>query len=266
MLAPSFAVKKTARTALRGKYVGALFAGAVFVFSWVVCVIIGGLLAKMCGTVVYYAAMIIAAVFLLSPLWLGVVYFYRRLAWGEKDNPAAVFRYFGSRRLYMRSLKLTGVILSKLVMVGIVLYIPALTLTLISSNRFYLAFGSTMPVWAPGLWIIASFLRVLASVALIFLSLKYYAAAFIVVADEDISPARAASISLAISRGTYSDFLWLVLSFLPLIIFSVFLLPLIFFMPYFVTSYVVHCRFAVASYNKAVDNLHSSTPFYSAEI
>lgn len=266
MLAPSSVVKKTARTALRGNYVSALFAGAVFIFSWTVCVVISGLLAKMCGPAVYYAAMIIAAVFLLCPLGLGVVYFYRRLAWGEKDNVVVVFRYFGSRRLYMRSLKLTAVVLSKLVMVGIVLYIPAITLTLISSNRFYLAFGSTMPVWAPGLWIIASFLRVLASVMLVLLSLKYYAAAFIAVCAEDLSPSDAAAISLTISRGTYSDFLWLTLSFLPLIILSVFLLPLIFLMPYFITSYIVHCRFAVASYNKAVDNLHNSTPFYSVEI
>ena len=44
-------------------------------------------------------------------------------------------------------------------------------------------------------------------------------------------------------------------------------IPIIFIFPYFTAAYAVHCRFAVASYNKSVDSINrDDVPSFSADI
>jgi uncharacterized membrane protein YccF (DUF307 family) len=63
--------------------------------------------------------------------------------------------------------------------------------------------------------------------------------------------------STLLSRATSIDFLGLLLSFFGWILLSVTVIPLIFTLPYFLTSYMVHSRFAVANYNKVVSKMSS---------
>ena len=75
--------------------------------------------------------------------------------------------------------------------------------------------------------------------------------------------------STVISKKSGIDFVYLLFSFLGWMFLSLLVIPLIFTLPYMITSYAVHVRFAVAEYNRYIEerekknyNIFSSVPNY----
>ena len=146
---------------------------------------------------------------------------------------------------------------------GALLLSPCLIVRIFASSRLYSIINVPMPVWAGSLIYVASFLGVLGGLALFFLMLKLYIAPFLFVADCNMDADEAINMSTIISKRTSSDFFWLIISFSGYIIAGIFVIPLIFILPYFVCAYLVHCRFAVAQYNRDADrfNTDNSTTY-----
>lgn len=266
MLAPSGIVKRTAKTALRGNWLKSIVAATTAIFAVLVCIF-----ASDCAHIVagwFCSAVIFAAAcfFLIFPLILGVLWFFRRLIWGQDDNVIAIFRYFSDFSLYKRALHLTGLMAIRLFSNGILLFSPCLIVRLFCWGGLYSFLNLSMPVWAGGLIYVSYFLGFIATLALFFVMLKIYLAPFLFTADEEMDAAEAVNMSAVISKRTDSDFFWLLLSFVGWALLSAFVMPLVFTLPYFVCSYLVHCRFAVAQYNREVDRMtEDHATFYRAE-
>ena len=260
MMAPSSVVKATAKTAMRGKFYKCIIACTVFVFS----VIIGLYLAQLVDFVsplpytgdVFFVAF---AVFLFAPLFLGLLRFFRRLVWEEDDAPLIVFHYFSSAELYMRAVKLIFFLGLRIALVSLVLYLPAIVVDIFSGSGIYDILGMRMPLWIPNFRVISVCLKAVAGVVLFFVALRWYMAPFLYVADEEMDALEAIHMSSTISRGTALDFFLLIISFIHWIILSLFMLPIVFTLPLFIAAYTVHCRYAVAHYNKVVDLMNGDT-------
>ena len=154
----------------------------------------------------------------------------------------------------------------KLVFVAVVLYLPCLVVWILSNEQIYSFFDMSLPIWSSNLWALNSFLAFVASLALVFVMLKYYLAPFVFVSNDSIDPAEAVNMSTIISKRTGADFFGLVLSFAGWIVLSFLVAPLVFTLPYFIASYCVHCRFAVTAYNRDVDRFNSNvTPSFSTD-
>ena len=124
----------------------------------------------------------------------------------------------------------------------------------------------SIPVWTSNLWALNSFLVILSTLALVFVMIRYYLAPTIFIANDEIDPAEAVNMSTIISKRTGADFVGLTLSFAGWILLSLLVAPLIFTLPYFTTSYCVHCRFAITTYNMDVDRFNASfTPSFSTD-
>ena len=66
---------------------------------------------------------------------------------------------------------------------------------------------------------------------------------------------------------TLIDFIYLIFCFLGWYLLSLFIFPMIYTLPYAITAYCVHCRFAVADYNKHTKRVHEENlPTYSVGI
>lgn len=268
MLPTSAVVKLTARTAMKGKYLRSVIAGGIFFFAFIICLYVSELIGFVTNDIVQTVTFAIFTVLALLPLLLGVFRFFRRLIWGAEDNPIEVFFYFSDAEHYKKALTLILMFTWRIAVFGIPLFLPAVITELLSRPGVYSVFKLNMPVWSSNLWIVTVFLSVAATVVLLLILLKFYLAPFLLVADEGMEPGEAMHMSAVISKRSGFDFFILVLSFLPYILASVFMVPLIFILPYFITAYLVHSRFAVTQYNKAVDNYNNSvgTPTYAAEM
>ena len=137
---------------------------------------------------------------------------------------------------------------------------------ILSTETVYNLLDVPMPQWTSNLWTLNSFLAILAAFGLVFVMLRYYLAPFIFVSNDDLDPAEAVNMSKIIAKRTGADFFGLVLSFIPWLLLSIFVAPLIFTLPYFISSYCVHCRFAITDYNSDVDKFNASaTPSFSTD-
>lgn len=265
MVAPSAVVKQTAKTVLKPNYIKSVVCSTVFLFLCIICYLLSGLIEIMAGRTVMYIFITLFIFFLTVPLFYGVLRFFRRMQWGETDGIISIFHYFSSKREYLRVIKVNAVVAVRLGVIGVILLIPAFITDLLQSSFVYDLLGTAIPLWTSNLWVVSIVLFVTALIVLFFVSLRFYIVPFIFVANDDIDTLKAVSLSNIISKRTAFDFFFFMLSFIFWILISILLVPLCFLLPYFIMSYLVHCRFAVSQYNRVVDDLNNtSAPSYSA--
>ncbi len=263
MLAPSRIVKQTALTALSGKWLKSFIVSSALIFVLFVCIFVSDLVATITSWAVGIILFLLLCFSLFVPLLFGALNFWRRILWGQEDSPVILFYYFSNLALYRRALSFGLMMASRILANGALLLSPCILVRIFASSRLYGIINVTMPVWAGSLIYVSYFLGVLGGLALFFVMLKLYIAPFLFVADHNMDMAKTINMSAVISKRTAPDFFWLAISFLGYIAASLFVLPLVFILPYFICAYLVHCRFAVAQYNRDVDrfNTDNSTTY-----
>ncbi len=247
-------VKLTAKTALKGSFLKVVAASSIFVFGWIVCVSLSELLGIITGEIIATVIFLGLFLFLCLPILLGVVRYVWRMLFSVTDSPIAVFYLFSSKELYVKSLKLIFQFVLKIVFWFLVLNIPSLLLFLLSKSFVFEFFNSTTPVWTANLAYYSRLLLNLTSVIVFFIMLKFYMAPILFVADSNIDVGEAMYLSSVISRKSSTDFIGLLVVNLGWILLSILILPLPFTLPLLLTYYAVHVRFAVAEYNKHIED------------
>ena len=72
----SEAVKRTARTALKDNYIKSMICCTVFVFAFLLSIYANSLFDFVMGKVAYYIAFTLVGIFVLLPLFLGLLRFF----------------------------------------------------------------------------------------------------------------------------------------------------------------------------------------------
>lgn len=266
MVASSSVVKQTAKAALKPRLLQSVVACCVLIFAFYTTQLIGSVVSIFADVIGFFISVILLCLFIILPLALGVLNYFKRLIWGQEDSILIIFKYFSSKEQYKRCLRLTLTLGIKLLIASLVLFLPAIVIEIISSENLYTWLGIAQPVWTSNLWTLNSFVVLLAFFALFFVMIKYYLSAFIFVSNDDIEVAEAVNMSTIISKRTGGDFFGLVLSFLPWILLSLLVAPLIFTLPYMLASYSVHSRFAITAYNMDVDRFSANNaPSFSTD-
>ncbi len=263
MTATIGAVKETAKKILKGNFAVSAAVAAITVCAILICILAVGLLTTVFGNIIAVAINLLLELFIIYPLLLGVLRFFRRMQWGVVDRPSAVFHYFSQKQQYKRALLLIGGIFIKVLSLEILIYLPFVASYLLTSSNFYRLFGIAMPAWAAQLGAVPIILKGISAVVVFFVTLRYYLAPFLFVADEKMDPAEAILTSQTISRRTVYDFLGLLLTLAPFILLCFLFIPIVFFLPYLIACYLVHCRYAVADYNSLLKSLENRTEYFS---
>ncbi len=266
MTSPTFAVKETAKTILKGNYYRCILATLIPIFMSLTLTFTASVTQIAFGNAVAYGLLAIMNIFVVLPTGLGLLKFYRRLMWNEKDNIMSVFHYFKSGEIYKTTLKYCFIFILRILSIGALVFLPSILIALLSGNWIYELLDIDMPSFVRSFGEAQTAITTLSAAVFIFLALKYYLTPFLLVADEDMDIGEALYMSKVISRKSTIDFLGLFFGMSFWILISIFLIPLPFTLPYILISYMVHCRFAVAHYNKIADRENTTPPFYSSEI
>lgn len=254
-MATNSVIKKTARSALKDNWCEAIAAGSILIFAELVLYIAVSLFSMVVGNVVSTVILVVFTLFITLPLLLGVFRCYWLIMWDKKSVVGEVFYYFSSGENYIKTVKLFGSLFLKALGIGAILIIPSIITDILSLAKIYEFFQFSAPSWSSNLALVSVFLKVVAGVILLIIMLKYYLAPFLIIADEEMDVQEAIHKSTVLAKASLIDFITLTLSFAGYIILSVFVVPLIFTLPYFMVSYMVHSRFSVANYNKVVKRL-----------
>lgn len=243
------AVKITAKTALKGNMLRSVFAVSAAAFAVFICTYLPYLSGIAAGRV--FSALLSAALtlLLLLPLFFGVLRFFWRMLFGVKDAPLSIFYYFSEKKLYFRALGLISALILKAVPPTLILAVPTVGVRLVSKGSVFELADKSIPLWTANLSYIYSFMCVLGAVILVLYMLKFYAAPLFLVSDENMEPAECLHMSAVLSKKSSLDFISLLISLIGWILLSFAVIPIIFTLPYIITAYAVHFRFAVAEYN-----------------
>lgn len=258
MTATSSVVKLTAKTALKNNWLKTSVSCLIVLFACLIISIATGFVSFVFNDVTAYVFLGICAIFLLFPLALGLVRFFWRFIFGADDSPVSVFSYFSGKTEYKRALRLTVSLTLRTVGFGLLLFFPAIIVDLFSQAKVYDFLNIPIPLWTSNFSYLSVLLKTVAGVALFFVMLKYYLAPFLITADENMEVGEAIHMSATIYKNVMLDIIYLFLSFLGWLVLSVLIIPLVFTMPYMLTSLSVHVRFAIAEYNKRVEKINQS--------
>ncbi len=261
-------VKTTAKTALTGRKTEAAIVSLFGVFSFLIMSLLTSVISANEGKlfeIFSYVVSVLFSVFVIAPLMLGIIRFFWRMTDGVNDNISSVFYYFGSQKQYLRAFKLTLVMFFRVVTVLFVCLLPFAIVSLISGTQLYGLLGFEIPLWAPNLILIRSFLYILGVWAAILIVSRYYLVPVLVVMDEELLLLEAVHISSMVSKKSLSSFISLLVSLIVWIVLSVLLIPAIYTLPFVFVCYVVHCRFAITNYNLLIENFENDMSGYYYE-
>lgn len=255
MLSQSKVAKLTAKSVFKNKKIKMLAIGSILTF----CV-----LAIYCffflGYSFFHPAVIIAFVAALCILWIApLVLGVLRTLWQEiltgNCEISNIFYYFSDFDLYKKAIWFVAVYAFKVGFSLIVCLAPAIAVSLVTDISVQSLIGFSLPVWLSGLHALGSLLTALGLIAAFFWCIRYFAAPFLFVNDEESVAASIFYKATRLSKTGYIEFLSLVVSFTPWFVLGVFCFFLPYILPYFLTSSIVLCRFTVYGYNKKINTL-----------
>ncbi len=249
MSVESNAVKTTAKTAIKDRYLRLVASSVLIIFAWILCYNLSALSVAIIGSFGAVSLFVLMLIFLILPLGLGLLRVIWRALFEAEDNLISVFYWFGEKSLYLRALKLIWLFFIRAVIWLLLLNIPSLILGFLSHGFIFELLNRSAPVWTANFGYFSVILRNVSFVLVFFFMLKFYMAPLLMIADENMDVNEAMYISAIISKKSAVDFIGLAVSCFLWIIASMFVLPLPFTLPYLLSFYGVHTRFAVTEYN-----------------
>lgn len=253
MASQNRAVKHTAKAVWNCQRTVSIAIGLVLLFAYLTLYTFFQLTFMFLPAFVSVVLTSVLCFFWLSPLALGVL----RAIWQQmlenKTEVLDVFYYFNNYNLYKKSLKFLLSLVFRLFGIYIVCFIPGILVDVISSDWIHTSFDLTMPLWISNLSFISSIFYFIGGTVGTIISIRFYISPFLFIINDDMEPLESIHLSSVVSKDNSWEFFILILSFILWFVLGNFIFPLIIIYPYFLTCYMVHCRFAIAQYNKKQD-------------
>ncbi len=248
-------VKETAKEKLKNNYAKTFVASLIVIFTWLITINLVSILSSVTGDVIAVVISFALNMLFVAPLGLGLLKYIWKISLDVVDGPIAIFYWFSNKKLYIKSLKFILHISFKALIWLLVLNIPSFLLFAFSKTFFFELFDIAPPVWTASLSYYGEILSSVSFVAVFFIMLKFYMAPVLFVADENANAQECMYNSLVISRKTAFDFISLIFNQAPVLLLSLLVLPMPFTLPYLLSYYVTHTRFAVEEYNLHIKNI-----------
>ncbi len=260
------AIKNAAKQSMRGRFLLCTVAACIPMFA----VVAGELLIELplyfgAGAVLFLPLLLGMLAFFCVPMFLGAMRFFWLLSRKENVNPGAVFYFFKRFSDYSRCISVMVPILLRSIGIGVAVFLPSMVVSTFASADYYAELGTEAPDFLPLIEIFGIVLAVAGAVLWGVYLLRHYMKPFLLIAAPDMINEEITFHSERIYKRTAHRTLRFVLSFWPWILLSLLVFPLVFTLPYFISSWVAYCRYSVAEYN-AEAKLNGNRPIYLSTI
>ncbi len=188
----------------------------------------------------------------LSPLRLGVAHWYYQLGGGEPEELLGIFTAFSSKRLFLRSLWLQFQLGLRRLLWGLLfLSVPAGCL----AASVVILFSNQSVVPTPlqavnSVFFIVSLLLLVVCALFYGMWMQRYFLAQYLVLEEDLTARQAITRSIQVTQGSKGYLLAFHLSFLPWVLLSLLILPILYFAPYYDMSRALYARYLIQRHER----------------
>ncbi len=243
----ALSIKSRARLSLKGKWTSAIAAVAVAFL----CLLIESMFAQFLQYVFFknleqafgYINLITLCLdfFAFSPLYLGMLRWFWQITGGVDEPVSSFFYYYENRTNFFRSIKVALSLWWRLILVMAVALLPyvfikSYALSVLSLGEEFLLIYTTLNI-------IAIVLAVLGVVLAIAFLTRFYLAIPILFCYENISVSNTFKLSVRLTkRKRTAAFSYLVLGFAGWLLLSIFIIPLIYTVPFFLATFFTYGR------------------------
>ena len=128
MTAGNSVVKLTAKTALKNYWLKCIAASLSLVFSCIIMLIAADYVSYISNDALGYILIAVGGIFLIFPLFLGVIRFFWRMIFGADDMQGVIFHYFSDKEKYKRALRLSAALAIRTAGFAAVVFLPAIVI------------------------------------------------------------------------------------------------------------------------------------------
>ncbi|HCC35839.1 MAG TPA: hypothetical protein DEQ02_09525 [Ruminococcaceae bacterium] len=189
----------------------------------------------------------VSALFLLlgiivrAPISLGIKRYFWGVTAGGPETAGTAFDFFASFKMYFRAVRMELYIFARILLRAIILLIPGTALIWLS------AYAGDYQVLA----LLFGYLAYIGAAAVMIPeALKYYMAGYILANDDEISPSGAIKKSIKMTKGTKGSYFILMLSFIGWWLLCIFILPMMYVMPYTGAANAHYAHYVMREYAK----------------
>lgn len=182
---------------------------------------------------------------ILTPLKLGELSWYYEAGKHQQEGIASIFEYFGSLKLFLRSVLLNLAIGVRVALVAILLTLPALICFVAG---IYLWQGDTAPLekmLTLGIFLGGAVLLAVGVLLTLIYQKRYFVAPYLVASQHEMSIGKALKASVIATKGRQCSLVLFDLSFIGWYLLSVLVLPLLFVRPYLGVARGLYARFLI---------------------
>lgn len=184
---------------------------------------------------------------ILTPLGLGVQRWFYRIGEGVSEEISTAFEFFGSVRLFLRSLGLSCSLWIRSALWSGLFLLPGLLLIFFSAMLGERS-GSNRETFAAAVGILSGcFLAVLGMLFSVIWCARYYLARYYLIEDTRLSVGRAVRRSVLSAKGHQIDIVLFEVSFIGWRLLCLLVFPILFVYPYYQTAKGLYARYLIAA-------------------
>ena len=256
-------IKKTARESLNGNWAQIMLSVLLAAACCILPVIlrdIAGELIKSSGGFIFTrdlnaAAGVFTAVyffFLADPLLLGLLKIFWIITAGQRPELYTLFEFFTDRKSYRLALKAQLAVLWRVAVAAAVCMLPYLVLLLGQRTGLDKLLGVAADIAKLGLaGTMLSLGESVFSVVLVFILISFMPLPFVIINRPDLPLRDLVADTKRIYRLYSKNFVVFIFSFIGWLFSSVFILPMLFALPFFLASWAVLVRFSIFHASRA---------------
>ncbi len=178
----------------------------------------------------------------ILPLFFGVMKWFWTVSGGGNSEIIEIFHYFSSPKKFWRSAALSFGIFWRAALGAVICFLPFILSKVMLSPDFYNFFGYGMPIWVSGLFPLKTLFKVLGFVLFIFWIFRYILFYSVMFYEPDLSAHAVLKKTVKVAKGRTLHIAGFVFSFIGWIFLSFLCLPMIFTVPFMLSSFAVYGR------------------------
>ncbi len=196
---------------------------------------------------------VILSLCLSFPLFFGALRWFWQVTAGSNPSVGEIFYYFSSPKRFFKTVALSVVTYIIIMLAAVVCMLPSAVMSELTSPDFYNEIGLQMPVLMEALRSLVVVLHVIGLLLLCFFAAGPLLSFTVVFSEPELSVFGTLSCTMKLAKGLRFNFTVFVFSFFGWALASILILPLIFSIPYFLSSLTVYGREAERAFKRRAE-------------
>lgn len=194
------------------------------------------------------------SIIITCPFLLGVLKWFWSVTGGSNARLSEVFYFFSEGRLFRKATVWGLIMFGRIAFMAILCFLPYIIANILTSPTFYDKLGTDTPVFVSGLYNLVDVLQGLGIVAVAVLNARHLIFHAVLFKNPELSAISSVRKAIKITRREPLKLISFVFSFAGWLLLCIFIVPLIFVGPYFISSLSIYGREELREYENHEEN------------